>query len=131
MSSKLQVGEMQASYMTDKEIWGHFNYIFSSKSKNSTTYKFVLIKSLLENLYNVNEELRLEYSLLFSSFAKIYWNLVIHHKLNQINMVGKRAEVQNILLGVQETHQIPNNLVFDKLSFEIQTKVISRVLKKM
>ena len=52
MSHKLQVGEMKASYLTDKEIWAHFNYIFSSKSKNSTTYKFVLIKSILENLYN-------------------------------------------------------------------------------
>lgn len=130
MSHKLQVGEMQASYLTDKEIWSHFNYIFSAKSKNSTTYKFVLIKSLLENLYNVNEELKLEYTALFGSFAKIYWNLVIHHDLNQINMVGKRAEVQNILLMVQEKHQIPSELVFDRLSFDLQLHVISRVLKK-
>lgn len=130
MSHKLQVGEMQATYLTDKEIWSHFNYIFSAKSKNSTTYKFVLIKSLLENLYNVNEELELQYTALFESFAKIYWNLVIHHNLNQINMVGKKAEVQNVLLEVQEKNQIPNDLVFDRLSFDIQLKIISKVLKK-
>jgi hypothetical protein len=94
MSHKLQIGEMKATYLTDKEIWGHFNFIFSSKSKNSTTYKFVLIKSILENLYNVNEKLELSYDALFSSFGKIYWNLVIHHNLNQINMTNKKGLLQ-------------------------------------
>ena len=92
---------MKVDYLTDKEIWGHFNFIFSTKSRNSTIYKFVLIKSLIENLYNVNENLELSYDLLFNSFSKIYWNLVIHHHLNQINMVGKKSEVQSILLDVQ------------------------------
>jgi hypothetical protein len=130
MSHKLQVGEMKAAYLTDKEIWSHFNYIFSSKSKNSTTYKFVLIKSILENLYNVNDNLELNYSVLFSSFSKIYWNLVIHHNLNQINMTDKRAEVQRILMDVQKKHQIPQTLVFDKLSNELQIEIISKVTKR-
>ncbi|WP_374934551.1 HNH endonuclease [Neobacillus driksii] len=130
MSHKLQVGEMKAKYLTDKEIWAHFNYIFSSKSKNSTTYKFVLIKSIIENLYNVNEHLELNYSVLFSSFAKIYWNLVIHHDLNQINMTDKKAEVQKILLDIQLKHQIPKTLVFDRLSNELQIKIINKVTKR-
>jgi hypothetical protein len=130
MSHKLQVGEMRTAYLTDKEIWGHFNYIFSPKSKNSTTYKFVLIKSLLENLYNVNDQLELTYDVLFTSFAKIYWNLVIHHNLNQINMTGKQAEVQKILIDIKEKHSVPNSLVFDKLSEEIQIDIIIRVKKK-
>ncbi|QCJ42579.1 HNH endonuclease [Bacillus sp. S3] len=130
MSHKLQVGEMKAAYLTDKEIWAHFNFIFSPKSKNSTTYKFVLIKSILENLYNVNDKLELPYSTLFSSFAKIYWNLVIHHNLNQINMTDKKAEVQKILLDVQAKYQIPNTLVFDKLSHELQVEIITKVKKR-
>ncbi|MCH1624440.1 HNH endonuclease [Ferdinandcohnia quinoae] len=130
MSHKLQVGEMSVAYLTDKDIWSHFNYIYSPKSKNSTTYKFVLIKSIIENLYNVNDKLELSYDRIFSSFAKIYWNLVIHHDLNQINMVGKRAEVQNVLLSLQEKHGIPNSLVFDKLSNELQVDTIMKVKKK-
>jgi hypothetical protein len=130
MSHKLQIGEMKVPYLSDQEIWGHFNYIFSSKSRNSTTYKFVLIKSLLENLYNVNEKLELSYTSLFSSFAKIYWNLVIHHNLNQINMLGKRSEVQNILLSIQHKQQLPSEVVFDKLSYELQLLIIQRVMKK-
>jgi hypothetical protein len=130
MSHKLQVGEMRAAYLTNKEIWSHFNYIFSSKSKNSTTYKFVLIKSILENLYNVNDNLELNYSVLFSSFSKIYWNLVIHHNLNQINMTDKKAEVQRILMDVQKKHQIPHTLVFDRLSNELQIEIISKVTKR-
>lgn len=130
MSHKMQVGEMKAAYLTDKEIWGHFNYIFSSKSRNSTTYKFVLIKSLIENLYNVNEKLELHYDSLFNSFSRIYWNLVIHHDLNQINMVGKKAEVQSILLNMQSKHQIPYTFVFDKLSNELQIIIVNKVKKK-
>ncbi|GKU82030.1 HNH endonuclease [Niallia sp. NCCP-28] len=130
MSFKLQVGEMKTEYLTDKEIWGHFNYIFSSKSRNSTTYKFVLIKSMLENLYNVNEHLELSYSSLFSSFAKIYWNLVIHHKLNQINMKGKKAEIQRVLMDIQAKYQIPETLIFDKLSPQVQVEVTIKVKRK-
>ncbi|WP_442600033.1 HNH endonuclease domain-containing protein [Neobacillus sp. D3-1R] len=130
MSHKLQVGEMRASYLTDKEIWSHFNYIFSTKSKNSTTYKFVLIKSILENLYNVNEKLELNYFQLFGSFAKIYWNLVVHHDLNQINMVDKKSEVQKILLDFQMKHNIPKEFVFDKLSDEFQLEIINKVKRK-
>ncbi|WP_144553341.1 HNH endonuclease [Bacillus sp. X1(2014)] len=130
MSHKLQLGEMRSTYLTDKEIWAHFNFIFSSKSRNSTTYKFVLIKSILENLYNVNDKLELHYSTLFSSFAKIYWNLVIHHNLNQINMTDKKSEVQGILLNVQQKYQIPSTLVFDKLSNELQFEIINKVTKR-
>ncbi|WHY79940.1 HNH endonuclease domain-containing protein [Neobacillus sp. WH10] len=130
MSHKLQVGEMKTEYLTDKEIWSHFNFIFSPKSKNSTTYKFVLIKSILENLYNVNEKLEVNYSTIYSSFAKIYWNLVIHHNLNQINVPGRLAEVQTILLDIQGKYHIPKSLVFDKLSSELQVEIIHKVTKK-
>jgi hypothetical protein len=130
MSHKLQFGEMKVTYLSDKEIWGHFNFIFSPKSRNSTTYKFVMIKALLENLYNVNEKLELNYNQIFSSFAKIYWNLVIHHNLNQINMMGKKAEVQSILLKVQEKYLIPNTLIFDRISTELQVDIIKKVKSK-
>ncbi|PPA70851.1 HNH endonuclease [Jeotgalibacillus proteolyticus] len=130
MSHKLQIGEMKASYITDQEIWSHFTYIFSSKSRNSTTYKFVLIKSIIENLYNVNEELEIHYFNLFKSFTKIYWNLVIHHKLNQINMMGKQAEVQKILLDFQAKYGIDSSFVFDKLSNEMQLNIIMKVMKR-
>lgn len=130
LSHKLQVGEMKVKYLTDKEIWGHFNYIFSPKSKNSTTYKFVLIKSILENLYNVNEKLELTYDILFNSFSKIYWNLVIHHNLNQINMTEKKAEVQKSLIEIKEKYNVPNTYVFYKLAEELQIEIITKVKKK-
>ncbi len=40
MSHKLQIGEMRAEYLTDKEIWAHFNFIFSEKSRNSTNSSY-------------------------------------------------------------------------------------------
>ncbi|QKS73064.1 HNH endonuclease [Paenalkalicoccus suaedae] len=130
MSQKLQIAEANAAYITEQDVWSHFNYIFSSRSKNSTSYKFVLIKSLLENLYNVNSELELNYYQVFESFTKIYWNLVIHHKLNQINMTGKKAGVQSELEEFQTAHSIDDSIVFDKLPAQQQLRLIKRVIKR-
>jgi 5-methylcytosine-specific restriction endonuclease McrA len=78
----------------------------------------------------LNDKLELSYDALFYSFGKIYWNLVIHHNLNQINMTNKKAEVQTILLDVQAKHQIPNTLVFDRLFDELQVEIITKVKRK-
>jgi 5-methylcytosine-specific restriction endonuclease McrA len=45
-------------------------------------------------------------------------------------MVGKKAEVQSILLNVQSKHQIPSTFVFDKLSNELQIFIVNKVKKK-
>ena len=45
-------------------------------------------------------------------------------------MTDRKAEVQRILLNVQSKYQIPNTLVFDKLSTEIQSEIISKVKRK-
>ncbi|WP_227394982.1 HNH endonuclease [Jeotgalibacillus aurantiacus] len=130
MSHKLKVAEAKAEYITEQDVWSHFNFIFSSRSKNSTTYKFVLIKSLLENLYNVNSQLELTYFQIFESFTKIYWNLVIHHKLNQINMYGKKAGVQTELEAFQQKYMIDDSIVFDRLPDHLQLELIRKVTTK-
>lgn len=129
MSHKLKVAEARAEYITEQDVWSHFNFIFSPRSKNSTSYKFVLIKSLLENLYNVNEHLELTYFQVFESFTKIYWNLVIHHKLNQINMQGKKSGVQTVLEKFQKKYQIEDSIVYDKLPSQLQVELVQKVTK--
>ena len=74
----------------------------------TTSYKCGFFKALLENLYQVNEELELDYDRIFYSFTKIYWNLCIHRSLWQSNNKNQPSEIQKILEGYAERYEIPN-----------------------
>ncbi|EMT46443.1 HNH endonuclease signature motif containing protein [Anoxybacillus flavithermus] len=127
MGWNLQVGKIEEQYLTEQQIWKTFNVFFSSQSKNTTTYKFGLIKSLIENLYNVNENLELNYDFLFESFAKIYWNLVIHHNLRQVNHSLKSSEIEKVLINFCEKFRIPSDFRFDRLSVTLQLELVQKV----
>jgi 5-methylcytosine-specific restriction endonuclease McrA len=126
MSHKLRVGELNEKYMTDEEIWRIFTIVLSNKSVKSSTYKFVLIKALIENLYQINDEFELTYDQIAFSFAKVYWNLVVHHDLFQHNR-GKNAKVVTIIKDFQQKHQIPSEFSYDKISDSLQLKMVSQV----
>jgi hypothetical protein len=65
-------GEMMAGYelaegryknrtLSDDEMWSAFSNLFSSHSKNSSSYKFGFLKAIMDNLYNVDENLTLTF----------------------------------------------------------------------
>lgn len=126
MSHKLKVGELKVDYLTEEEIWRVFTIVLSSKSVKSSTYKFVLIKAIIENLYQVNEDFELTYDQLAYTFTKVYWNLIVHHNLSQHNR-GKNARVVSIIKEEQQNHSIPLEMVFDKLRDSLQKKLIHKV----
>ncbi|MCK0473196.1 HNH endonuclease domain-containing protein [Halalkalibacter sp. APA_J-10(15)] len=130
MSHKLKVGELQETYLTDEDIWRTFTIILSNKSVKSSTYKYALIKSLIENLYQVNENFELTYDQLAYSFTKVYWNLIVTHHLEKQNR-GKNARVVTIIKEAQRLYGVPNEFSFDKISEEIQIKIVSKVQSTM
>ena len=79
----LKEGYYATRSLSDDEMWSAFSYLFSSKSVNDTSYKFGFLKSILDNLYNTDDELKLTFDQLFSKFAEIYWNLVLKHHILQ------------------------------------------------
>jgi hypothetical protein len=128
MSWDLQVGEIQESYTTDEDIWIALNNFFF-RSNVTMSYKFGLLKSLLENLYNVNDHLELNYDHLFYSFTKIYWNLVIHHGLWQSSSKTQKSSIQKILEHHAKSYSIPPEMTFDKLPSNIQVEIIKDIKK--
>ncbi|WP_181348012.1 HNH endonuclease [Thalassobacillus sp. CUG 92003] len=124
MSHKLRVGELRALYLTEEEIWRTFTIVLTTKSKKSATYKFGLLKAMIENLYQVDEEAEVTYDQLAYSFTKIYWNLVIHHELEQ----GTRGSaVVNQLNDIYHSYNIPQEMPFDKLDTTIQLAATRRI----
>ncbi|MEH7158954.1 hypothetical protein [Neobacillus drentensis] len=124
----LKVGEIKQSYVTDDDIWKALNKFYTHGSK-TMSYKFGLLKSLIENLYNVNERLELRFDDLFYSFTQIYWNLVIHHQLWQSNSKNQRSSIQRSLEDFCQYYSIPSEWTFDKLPDYLQNKVIASVKK--
>lgn len=110
MSHDLKIGEIRELYVTEDVIWQHLNN-FYYRSAVSTSYKYVFFKSLLENLYNVGDDLSLSYDQIFYSFTTIYWNLVIHHDLEQSPNKNKRLAHKRFCRNTQTNkafHQIGN-----------------------
>lgn len=74
MAWDLKVGEIKSTYVTDEDIWKVINNFFS-RTYTTMSYKYGFFKTLIENLYNVTDNLELEYNKLFYSFAKILLEL--------------------------------------------------------
>ncbi|QPC45571.1 HNH endonuclease domain-containing protein [Mangrovibacillus cuniculi] len=128
MSHKLKVGELQEAYRTDEEIWRIFTIVLSTKSVKSSTYKFALMKALIENLYNVNEDCELTYNQLVYTFAKMYWNLVVKNNLLEHNSnKQKKAKVVTVIKAIQQRYFIPDDLMFDTLDDSIQLELTNKV----
>lgn len=130
LSHKLKIGELKEVYLTDENIWRIFSIVLSSKSVKSSTYKYALIKALIENLYQINEEFELTYDQLAYSFTKIYWNLIVHHNLLHQNR-GKTARVVSIIKEQQTKNSIPSEMVFDKVPDTLQVKLVSKIKTTM
>ena len=53
----LAEGRYENRTLSDDEMWSAFSNLFSSHSKNSSSYKFGFLKAIMDNLYNVDENL--------------------------------------------------------------------------
>lgn len=76
----LKSGSITEYNVEEDRLWSLFNFVFSDSSRKRNTYKFGLIKSLLDNVFNgqkTAEGIFYTYEELFSRFAENYWNLVI------------------------------------------------------
>lgn len=124
---ELSSGELKRKDVSSDDLWKIFNRIFSTKSKKTTSYKFALIRAILENLYNATDDLTIPFGRLSESFAKLYWNLVIKHGYSQ----GKGATIDKLLQAIKEQHQIPNQMSYDALSETIKLQIIQEIEKKV
>lgn len=123
-------GEITDPNIDQEQIWSCFNVLFSSQSRNTTSYKFGLIRALLENLYNVDSKLGLCFDSIFWSFACLYWNLVIQQGLRQMGG-EKRAAIESVLEDFRATHGIPREIGFYSISPDLQLRIVAEVKKQV
>ena len=54
----LKNGEITEYCISEDKLWSLFNYVFSDGCKKRNSYKFGLVKSILDNLFNGQETAR-------------------------------------------------------------------------
>ena len=134
----LRKGNLKNMAPAEEQLWQMLNFVFSSGSRKRNSYKFGLIKSILDNLLNCKEmadgELFLSYKDLFAKFTENYWNLVVKYNLRQMRPDGKSeiSAIERILTAVvdSEEHRFKAELEFIDLSDEERDSVISKVSKE-
>lgn len=80
---KLNDGEYKRDKLTCDEMWNTFNWLFSSKSRNNSSYKFIFLKSIMDSLDRKDADGKISFDILFRRFTIIAWNLVAKYRIAQ------------------------------------------------
>lgn len=128
----LKCGNITEYNVSDDRIWSLFNYVFSESSRKRNTYKFGLIKALLDNIFNgINGDRGVFYSYedLFARFAQNYWNLVVKYDLRQMRKDGKSiySKIESILMKETQENPVLCVMEFDSLDDTTREKIIKQV----
>ncbi len=118
--------------LSDDEMWSSFQYLFSNKSVNDTSYKFGFLKSILDNLYNVDSSLVLTFDQLFSKFTEIYWNLVLKHHILQKKpgKLNRQSALEHELISGKERYGILDDIPFESLADNMRIDICQKVKMK-
>ena len=128
----LKSGSYDERPVSDDELWAAFACVFSAKSKNDTSYKFGFLKSIIDNLYNVDAELKLSFDQLFSKFGEIYWNLILKYNLRQkaLTSDNKKSYLEQIFYSAVEKYKIYAPTPYESLSPKMMIDISHQVKMK-
>lgn len=128
----LKEGVYEKRKVSEDELWSVFSCVFSSRSRNDSSYKFGFLKAIIDNLYNVDENLKLTFDQLFSKFAEIYWNLILKYNLKQKAPTNdnKKSFIEQILLGVKDKYGMVEIIPYESLSNQMMVDISHQVKVK-
>jgi len=128
-------GTIKEYAVNEDKIWSLFNYVFSDSCRKRNTYKFGLIKSLLDNAFNGRQTSRgvyYTYEEIFSKFAENYWNLVVKYDLRQMRPDGKSiySRIETIFKNVVAENTIVSVLEFQSLDDKQKEALVKQVTRE-
>lgn len=112
--------EIKKVYSNDSEYFNVCMHFFNKSENKTTSYKHAFFKAILDNLFNVDDNYRLDFTFLFESFSRIYWNLVSKYKLHQKypSEQGDLSGIETIIYERIEKNSLLDNLDYDSLKKE-------------
>lgn len=131
----LKYGDLQDTHVSEDELWSLFNYVFSDSCRKTNTYKFGLIKSICDQIYDLvfnGLGYPLSYEKIFYKFTENYWNLVNRYKLKQMSYNGKSeiSKIEIIILTAVDKYKIPETVTFQSLPEVERAKIVATVTRE-
>lgn len=131
----LKYGFITEYNLNDERIWSFFNFFFSDLSRKRNTYKFGLIKAIVDNIFNgkmVDKGVYLSYEIIFGKFVENYWNLVVKYNLRQMRKDGKSvySKIETILKKELEKNPLLSVVHFDSIPIETKNSIIKNVVSE-
>ena len=128
----LKEGQYVNRDVSEDELWSAFSCVFSSKSRNDSSYKFGFLKAIIDNLYNVDDQLRLTFDQIFSKFAEIYWNLILKYGLRQKAVTNDNREtyLEQVLHASVKKYGIKEVIPYESLTPEMMIDISHQVKVK-
>lgn len=127
----LSEGIYKSSNCSEEELWKAFRNVFSTKTLNSSSYKFVFLKSIMDCIHRYN---KIDYTFyeIFERFTEIYWILIVKYGLAQNNSNSKETYIEQILkeyVGCT-TGETRITIRFNDLIPLAKDKIVHQVTKK-
>lgn len=128
-------GEIKKYFANETELWAGFNYVFSDACAKRSTYKFGLVKAILDNLFSAQESPRgmeINYSVLFAKFAENYWNVVMKYHLKQMKPDGRSeiTRLEKIFSSLAGQNCVNEKIEFESLPEENRNRIIAEISKE-
>lgn len=125
----LKEGSYDDKHITDEEIWTVFNSVFSTKSRNASSYKFGFLKAILDNLYNVDDDKALSFDQVFGKFSEIYWNLILKYGIRQNadNNRHRITSLEKILFDAKEEFAIAEGIQYERIPDSVRKAIEHRI----
>ena len=79
----LKSGNYKNGKVSDEELWEAVAFVFTSASRNESSYKFGFLKAIIDCLPYIDSDYKLSFDTLFKDFANTYWSLVLKYELKQ------------------------------------------------
>lgn len=128
----LKEGEYKSKIVSDEELWRAFNMVFSTKTMNSSSYKFVFLKSIIDCIDRAEGKDTFSFDEIFRRFTEIYWILVVNYGLKQSASTTNETYLEQILheyVGCT-IYKKTVKISFDDLTVNAKSKIITQVKKK-
>lgn len=128
----LKEGAYIKQQLTEDKLWSIFSGMFSNKVSHDTSYKYGFFKSILDSLYNADDNLLLTFDQLFYKFTEIYWNLVLKHHLRQKAKTkdGRETALERILKDSLQRQEIIADVSFEALTDDLKVSICHKVKMK-
>lgn len=128
----LKSGELLSDKVSDDELWSLFSFVFSDSCHKTNTYKFGLIKSICDQVYDLYDYgcgYYLSYEKIFSKFTENYWNLVAKYHIKQMYFNGKSkfSKIEKIIIESINKEDLPSELVFQSINPTVKDSIIKSV----